>query len=474
MTWIVLAVLVYFAVQLAISAWASRRIATESDYLIAGRSLGLPLVAVSLFATWFGAETMVGSSAAISEDGLAGGRADPFGYALCLLGMGLFIAYKLRAGGYMTVGDFFKARYGRRAEVFGSALFVPSLVTWAAAQLMAFASILQVLTGIPMDAGLILATVLVITYTWLGGLLGDAVTDFFQGIVLILGLIVLVGFVISMSGGVGEAVERISPDQLRLTVPGESIWARLDGWAVPILGSLVSQAALARVLAARSPEVARNACFTAFGLYITVGLIPVAIALFGTNLGLNLEDGDLFLTSLAQSVLPQWLFVVFAGALISAILSTIDSTVLTISALTTHNIVLPALSRTRTVGERERLFMMRGVVVAAGVIAYVIALSGDSVLGLVILADSLGTAGLLVVVLIGLHAPRLGDEWAAMASFAAGLAGYPLGELVLGLEAPFLFSIVLALAAYLVTGALRPRTSPVSDPGRTIPADASQ
>ena len=117
----------YFVLQLAIAYWASRHIKSEGDFLVAGRTLGLGLVAVSLFATWFGAETVMGSSAMVAEEGLSGARADPFGYALTLLGMGLLLAYQLRKKNYLTIGDFLKDRFDRRVEFLGSLILIPSI-----------------------------------------------------------------------------------------------------------------------------------------------------------------------------------------------------------------------------------------------------------------------------------------------------------------------------------------------------------
>ncbi len=86
MTWTFL--LTYLALQLALGVYLSRHIASEDDYFVGWRRLGTFVVAFSLFATWFGAETCLGSSGAIYEQGLSGARADPFGYSLCLLLLG--------------------------------------------------------------------------------------------------------------------------------------------------------------------------------------------------------------------------------------------------------------------------------------------------------------------------------------------------------------------------------------------------
>ncbi|HSC15383.1 MAG TPA: sodium:solute symporter, partial [Gammaproteobacteria bacterium] len=95
---------VYLVVQFAVGMLVSRRIASEADYLVAGRRLGLALAAFSIYATWFGAETIVGAAGAIYSDGLAGGSADPFGYAACLIVLGVFIAAPLWRRQYTTLG----------------------------------------------------------------------------------------------------------------------------------------------------------------------------------------------------------------------------------------------------------------------------------------------------------------------------------------------------------------------------------
>ena len=104
----------YLILQFAIAYIASRTIKVEADYFVAGRKLGVYAVAMSVFATWFGAESVMGSSGAVAAQGLCGGSADPFGYTLCLLAMATFIAYKMREAGVITFVDFFQQRFGRR------------------------------------------------------------------------------------------------------------------------------------------------------------------------------------------------------------------------------------------------------------------------------------------------------------------------------------------------------------------------
>lgn len=445
-----LAVVGYMLVQFLIGVWVSRRIHNESDYLVAGRSLGVGLATFSLFATWFGAETVMGSSAAVAEQGLAGSRADPFGYTMCLVLMACFLAFRMRAEGFLTLGDYFRKRFNHRVELLAVLIYIPSSVFWSAAQLLAFGIILNLVTDMPITYSILGAGVIVIGYTMLGGLLGDVYTDFVQGIVLIGGLVMLLCVVFMKAGGVSAGLGMIEPAQLSLVAPGESVWSRLDTWMIPILGSLVSQEALSRVFATRSPQVARRASFAASGLYLTVGLIPVLIALIGSHFDSALDHRDQFLPQLAHELLPGWAYVIFIGALLSAILSTVDSTMLSVSSLMSHNIIGPLFPRW---SERQKLLSARLCVVVSGMVAVLLALSGDNIYALVESASSFGSAGIFATVIIGLYW-RGGGVRAATAALLTGLLTTGLFQYGWEVEAPFLSSVACSLTAYLLVSTL--------------------
>lgn len=448
-----LGVLGYVVLQLAIGVWASRGIKKEEDYLLAGRRLGLTLVTFSLFATWFGAETVMGSSAAIAEEGLSGGRADPFGYALCFVALAVFLAYQLRARGYVTVGDFFRDRYDRTVEVVAVCVLIPTSIIWAAAQLLAFGQVLAVVTDSNIETTLVIATLLVMSYTVLGGLMGDVVTDLVQGIVLIIGLVILLVLVFNAAGGIGPAIASIEPEQLRLFDPEDSFLGAIDVWAIPIIGSLVAQEAISRTLAAKTPEIARKGAYGAAGLYLLVGLVPVLIALVGSHIAPDLEHRDEFVPELARSLMPPVLFIVFSGAIISAILSTVDSALLSVSSFVTHNLIDPMRPNA---SDRDRVRTARIAVIGSGLVAYLIARSSDTIYGLVEAASSFGTAGIAVSVLIGLSF-RIGGPMAALASIGAGIVATILGDYVIVWEGSFVIALAVALVTYLGVARLEGR-----------------
>ena len=143
MTTTLAAVLCYLAVQLGIGVWVSRRIRSESDYLVAGRQLGPVLATFSIFATWFGAETIVGSAGTTWREGLSAASAEPFGYGLCLIVMGLVFAVPLWRRQLTTLADLFRTRYSVPVERLAAVILVPSSILWAAAQIRAFGQVLS-------------------------------------------------------------------------------------------------------------------------------------------------------------------------------------------------------------------------------------------------------------------------------------------------------------------------------------------
>ncbi|MCC7305604.1 MAG: sodium:solute symporter family protein [Alphaproteobacteria bacterium] len=448
MTWTAYALLTYVLAQVALSAYVARKVRTESDYLVAGRSLGLAMASISLFATWFGAETVMGASGAVAAGGIDDGRADPFGYTICLLLMALFLAYKMRSREYMTFGDFFRDRFGPKTEKLAVFVMIPTSLMWAAAQILAFAGIFSAVTGIDMDVSLIVTVVILVTYSSTGGMIGDVVTDVVEAGVVVLGLIVMLAVVVMKAGGIAEAFSSIDPSRLSLISPDESILSQMDTWAIPIMGSLVAQEAMSRLLATKTPEIARRACLTGAGIYLIVGTIPLLIGLMGNTMAGPVEDQDSFLPHLALQILPAPLYVLLLGALISAILSTINSILLASTALLGHNVVVPLMPG---LSEYRKMLIEKGIVVAAGIVCYFMATSGDSIYELAELAASFGSAGLVVCALIGLNS-RFGGPVAALVTLVAGILFTLLTEYVFTLEAPYLSAMAGCIIVYVLCG----------------------
>jgi Na+/proline symporter len=458
---ILAAIAAYMAIQFGVGLWVARRIQSESDYLLAGRQLGFWLATFSTYATWFGAETIVGSAGRAYRDGVSLGSAEPFGYGLCIALMGLVFAAPLWRRGLTTLADLFRTRYSVSAERLAAVILIPSSILWAAAQIRAFGYILEISSGsLTGDVAIAIAAGFTIAYTMVGGLMADAINDLIQGIVVALGLIIVFVAILPHAGGF-DAIGRVFTDPTRVhAIPaGDSALAIAERWAIPVLGSVLATELIGRILGARSVQVAQRSSYAAAALYVSLGCIPLVIGLLGPALAPGLEDGEQLLPHVARTMLPTALYVLFAGALVSAILSTVNSTLLVSAALLEHNILVPVLGVT---DERRKILIARIGVVAFGAIAYVMAQGAEGVFELVEQASAFGSAGTLVTVCFGLFT-AWGGARAAIATLLMGVVSY-LTASAMAATAPFLLSLLASLVTYMVVAPLDRRVSPLPSP----------
>lgn len=446
-----LGIMVYMAIQFAIGVWVARKNKSEDDYLLAGRRLGLGLAAFTVFATWFGAETVIGAAGNIYEHGLSGGAGEPFGYALCLILLGLVFAVPLWRRRYTTFGDFFRQRYSAGVEKFFVLLVVPSSTLWAAAQIRAFGQVMSAISDFDVAVAITAAAAFVIVYTVIGGLLATAVTDLVQGLALMIGLVILFFAVLDAVGGAAPAFALIEPQRLQILGGSEmSFLEVVEKWAIPICGATLAAEVIARILAARSAETARLASVFGGTLYFALGCIPVFLGLIGPGLLPGLEDAEQIVPQLAQQYLPSFFYVLFAGALISAILSTVDSALFAAASLISHNVVVPLR---QTMGEQAKVRSARICVVLLGVLAYMLAMRADGVYELIETAVAFGTAGVFVVGVFGLFT-RIGGPPSAFAALGAGSSLWFVGEYFAAWKTPYLLSLAGAVLAYLLIAGL--------------------
>lgn len=439
------AIFAYLAIQLGIGLWVSRRIRTEQDYLIAGRRLGYTLATFSIFATWFGAETIMGSGGRALREGFSLTSAEPFGYGLCLVLMGLIFAVPLWRRRLTTLADLFRQRFSSATERCAALILIPSSVLWAAAQIRGFGAVLSTGTALEMEAAIALAAGFTILYTAFGGLLVDAITDVIQGGVLAVGLVVLLVGVVMHLGGPADVGAALSVgDQLAIP-PAKSLLRTIEAWAIPVCGSVVAAELVSRVIATPSAQVARRSALGAAALYLVFGSIPLIVGLVGSSVVPAVSDAEQIVPVVAREILPPLAYAIFAGALISAILSTVDSTLLVASGLLSHNLVVPFAG---VVDERKKLLIARAGVMGFGVLAYVLALHAEGVFVLVEQASAFGSAGALVTMTFGLFT-TIGGPKTAMATLIASMLAY-VGAIAADVPLPFLTSLGVAVATYLM------------------------
>lgn len=442
---VLIGVLGYVLIQFAIGAWIARRIATERDYINAGRRIGPILGAFTVFATWFGAEAIVGSAGQVYLHGLAGAGADPFGYSLALIVAGAFFAATLWRRNLVTFADFFRDRFGVGVERLVVLVLLPGSVFWAAAQIRAFGQVVSSVSDLNVTVAITVATAVAVAYTVLGGLMADAVTDFIQGVVIIVGLLVLAILVASSAGGLDASLAALPAE--RLTLVDAPFLEMVERFAVPICGTVVAVELVSRMLGCRSAETARTATVAGGLLYFAVGLIPVYLGLVGPALvpGLEGDGAEQVVPEIAARMLPVFAFILFAGALISAILSTVDSVLLASAAHVSHNLIVRMVPQAT---EAQKVRFARGSVVVLALVASYLAQNAASIRELVEIASAAGSTGIIVSLIFGLRG-RFGGSRSASAAILVGVVVWTVAHVGEVTATPYLVSLVVASLTYI-------------------------
>jgi len=461
-------ILGYVALQLVIAWLVSRRISGEDDYLVAGRSLGPVLCTFSIFATWFGAETCVAAAAATYEGGLSAASGDPFGYALCLLILGAIFARALWNRKLSTFADLYRQRYGPNTERLFAILLIPMSLLWAAAQIRAMGQVLAANSEFDVFAAMTFAAAVVVAYTTLGGLKADAITDLIQGGTIALGVVALAWTVFGADDGLSWG--DLPRERLTLLDTNRPVLENLELWAVPVLGSLFVAEIVSRVAAARNAAVAQRGTLLGGLLFLGFGTLVALLGVAASTMDMAAADSSeqILLTLAAAQLGPLWA-TLFSGALVAAILSTVDSALLTAGSLAAHNIIIPMRP---PMADRARLRLNRLSVVGFGVVSYFLANWFDSVYELIEQASAFASAGVVVVTPIALFT-RFGGAAAAISSLLAGVVVYCYGGYLAEWPYPYLTAVAAAAAAYL-GGALLERSRPIStnqDRSVSTPAD---
>lgn len=428
-------IVVILLVRLGVGYWASKKVQTTNDYVLAGRRLPIWMAAPSIMATWFAAETLMGSSSEAYKYGLQGVIFDPFGATMCLFLSALLIVRVARRAQYVTIMDFFQQRYGTAMSVVGSIAQIIGYFGWTAAQIVAGGAILQALLGWDLSVGMVLVAGVVTIYTMAGGLWADTALDFMQMFLTMGGLLIIfIGILWAVGGldnflGMAGAQYTEHPfamgptqDEGYLGYSGHLGWFYYAAaWMAIGFGSIPAQDYLQRTCAAKNENVAVKSTYIAAFLYITFGVLSPFIGMAAhavTSIGPELEaDTTQFvLILMAMEYLPPILTALFVAALASALMSTSDSSMLAGATMFTENIVKvfkPDLS------DKTQLLLTRLALVVSGILSLSIALWAETIYELAVLANTCILVGMVAPYVIGMYWKKA-NHIGALTSFFSG------------------------------------------------------
>jgi SSS family solute:Na+ symporter len=391
---------------------------------------------------------VMGSSGRVYTDGLSGAQGEPFAYAVGIIIMGLCFAVPLWRRGLTTFADFFRQRFSPGVEKMTVILLIPGSVLWAAAQIRGFGQVMSHTAGLELGVAMTVAAAVVIAYTVFGGLLADVYTDFVQGIAIVIGLLGMLILIGAQTGNPVTALASVEATRFYPLGQNQSVLEFVEQWAIPICGSLVAVELISRILACRSADVARLAAPLGGLGYLLIALIPVYFGLIGPIVMPGLDEPEQLSLHLANTYLPMFFYVMFAGALISAVLSSVDSALLASASLVSHNLILPLKP---AMAERAKVATARLCVAALGMFAYVLALRSDGISDLVEMASAFASAGVFVALTFGLFT-RFGGPLSAMAAIGTGAGCWAFGKFVLDMSTPYLAGLATAFVAYVAVG----------------------
>lgn len=468
-TTLIVFVVLYLLGTLGIGVWAGTRVKNTSDFAVAGRSLPLIMVVTTTFATWFGAETVMGLPAKFVQGGLNAVIEDPFGAGLCLVLVGAFFAAKLYQKNLLTIGDFYRQRFGKGVEIFCSLAIILSYLGWVAAQVTALGLVFNILTDGAMSpqTGMIVGLMAVLVYVVIGGFLAVAWTDFIQMIVLVIGLGVIAVFAADLAGGADKVLALAKSRDLGRFLPEPSFTQLamfIGSGLTMMLGSIPQQDVFQRVMSAKDAKTAQRGAMIGGFSYIAFAFVPMfivlaAVAVMGDKaLELAQNDYQRVLPSFVMGHMPLFMQILFFGALLSAIKSTSSATLLAPTTSFVENIlkqIRPGMS------DKQQLVAMRVtlVIFAFAVLAYAIALQGTSIYDLVSAAYQVTLVAAFVPLVFGLYWSRAttqGAIFSIFAGIAVWVAYFPQvttwGELFPGQLAGLLAALV-----GMVVGSLMPQ-----------------
>jgi SSS family transporter len=382
-------VVLYLLLTIGIGLWAARRVHNAKDYVVAGRSLPLYMSAATVFATWFGAETVLSVSATFAKDGLGGIVADPFGASFCLIFVAIFFARAFYRMDLLTIGDYYRKRYSKTVEVITSVAITASYLGWTSAQLTALGLVFWILSGgaISLNTGIMIGAGIVVFYTIFGGMWSVALTDLFQSVVILVGLTAVAWLVGDMAGGVGKVIAAASEAGKFEFWPkaGAKEWlAFLAAWMTLAIGSIPQQDVFQRVTSAKDEKTAVRGTLIGAVVYFCFAFVPIFIAYAALVIDPNFEklfaaedarEIQRILPDLILAKTPVWAQVLFFGALLSAILSTASGALIAPTSLFTENVVRPFF---RGMSDRQFMLLLRVILITFTLAALLFALNSKS------------------------------------------------------------------------------------------------
>lgn len=423
-------------------------IKSSHDYMLAGRRMGVFMVAASLSANNIGG----GSTTGVAAKAFAGWGLSAAWYVLAAAIAMVPLAYfapKIRKTMAVTIPEVVNRRFGNAAGTFTAVLNVISLFCLTASQIMAAGSVVSALTGIPLNACILLSAFIIIVYTTLGGMLADAIADMVQYLIIFFGLLIALPFIVKGAGGWETISALLPPAELNFTKVG----------AVTIIGLIFNYFCtflsgpemVSRFSSAEDAKTAQKASVLSAIMMGMLAFIPTIIGLvaLAENPGLDGGKGTTALMYATSAYAPAWITGAVSAAIFAATTSSADSNLLCASTILIKDIYQRFINP--NVEDKKLIFLTRASNIAICLISASIALFNISLVTLNLFAFALRSAGPFAAYGLGLTV-KGATKNAGIVSIVVGsvavlfwqISGSPYGIL------PIVFGSFFGMASFFI------------------------
>ena len=433
------------------------KIKTSHDYMIAGRRMGLFMVAFSLSANNIGG----GSTTGLADKAFGSWGMSAIWYVLAASVAMIPLAYfapKIRKTLAVTIPEVVGRRFGKGSSVFSAVLNILALFCLTSSQVAASGSVVATLTGIPMNVCLIVAGIIIIVYTTLGGMIADQISDLVQFIIILFGLAIATPIVIHGCGGWEVISSKLPGEQLDPTKIG---WVVIIGYVFNYFCTFLSgPEMISRFESAKDEK-------TAFRASLLSGVLMAAMSIFPTLLGLAalaMKDvipditGATAMMSVTEHFAPTIITGVVSAAIISATMSSADSNLLCMSTMFMNDILIHYSEKFRRLDDKQVIFWTRAWNVIFCVVAMFISLLQINIVTMNTFAFAIRCAGPFAAYGLGMVVPRA-TKHSGQISIITGTIGVIFwqmlsgGDFYLGIL-PVVFGCAVGTLTFFIVNAI--------------------
>jgi Na+/proline symporter len=381
------------------------KIKNSTDYMIAGRRMGVFMIAFSLSANNIGG----GSTTGLASKAFGAWGMSAIWYVLAASVAMIPIAWfapKIRKTMAITIPEVIGRRFGKSSSLFSAVLNILALFCLTSSQIAASGAVITTLTGIPLNVCLLIAGLVIILYTTLGGMIADQISDLIQFIIILVGLAVATPFVIKGCGGWAAISAKLPGEQLN---PAKIGWVVIFGYIFNYFCTFLSgPEMISRFESAKDEKTAKYASLVSAALMAAMAVFPTLLGLAALSMKDSIPGitAGTSMMAVTQHFAPTLITGIVSAAIISATMSSADSNLLCMSTMMINDIYKPFFAKGKEISENKVIFYTRACNVCSSIVAILVSLIGINIITMNTFAFAIRCAGPFAAYALGIVVPK--------------------------------------------------------------------